>query len=355
VKNGLALSPVNQCLIEKSIAGFKEVEYEVIRDQKDQAIVVCNMENIDPVGIHTGDSIVVAPSMTLAAKEANMLRDVSLKLIRALKIEGGCNVQLALDPESFQYYIIEVNPRVSRSSALASKATGYPIAKIAAKIAVGLTLDEIQNPITETTSAFFEPALDYVVTKIPRFPFDKFVSGDRKLGTQMKATGEIMAIGRNLEESLLKGIRSLEIGNGDFHLPKLEKVDTDDLLVRIQHADDERIFVLAELLRRGITLEEIHDITKIDNFFLRKLQHIIDLENKIKATPMDVEALRYVKQYGFSDLQVARIWNQSEEDIYNLRMQESITPVYKMVDTCAAEVESKAPYFYSAYENENES
>src|SRR5699024_4355057 len=219
----------------------------------------------------------------------------------------------------------------------------------------GLTLDEIQNPITETTSAFFEPALDYVVTKIPRFPFDKFVSGDRKLGTQMKATGEIMAIGRNLEESLLKGIRSLEIGNGDFHLPKLEKVDTDDLLVRIQHADDERIFVLAELLRRGITLEEIHDITKIDNFFLRKLQHIIDLENKIKATPMDVEALRYVKQYGFSDLQVARIWNQSEEDIYNLRMQESITPVYKMVDTCAAEVESKAPYFYSAYENENES
>jgi len=218
VKNGLALSPVNQCLIEKSIAGFKEIEYEVVRDKKDQAIVVCNMENIDPVGVHTGDSIVVAPSVTLSDKEYQMLRRVSLKLIRALEIEGGCNVQLALDPHSFDYYIIEVNPRVSRSSALASKATGYPIAKIAAKIAIGLTLDEIKNPITETTYACFEPALDYIVTKIPRFPFDKFKTGDRRLGTQMKATGEIMAIGRNFEESILKGIRSLEIGNGDFQL-----------------------------------------------------------------------------------------------------------------------------------------
>src|SRR5690625_2158607 len=240
VKNGLALSPVNQCLIEKSIAGFKEIEYEVIRDKKDQAIVVCNMKNIDPVGIHTGDSMVVAPSMTLTDKENKLLRDVSLKLIRALQIEGGCNVQLALNPFSFEYYIIEVNPRVSRSSALASKATGYPIAKIAAKIAVGLTLDEIKNPITETTYAFFEPALDYIVTKIPRFPFDKFVSGDRKLGTQMKATGEIMSIGRNLEESLLKGVRSLEIGNGDFHLSSVAQEKTNNLLNRVQRADEDR-------------------------------------------------------------------------------------------------------------------
>src|SRR5690625_2509199 len=263
VQNGLALSPVSQCLIEKSIAGFKEIEYEVIRDSKDQAIVVCNMENIDPVGVHTGDSIVVAPSMTLSDREYQMLRRVSLKLIRALKIEGGCNVQLALDPNSFQYYIIEVNPRVSRSSALASKATGYPIAKIAAKIAVGLTLDEIINPVTGTTYAFFEPALDYVVTKIPRFPFDKFVSGDRKLGTQMKATGEIMAIGRNLEESILKGIRSLEIGNGDIYLPYLETVPHEELKNRLEHADDERIFILAHLLRKGMSIDTIHEITKI--------------------------------------------------------------------------------------------
>src|SRR5690625_2765228 len=263
VKNGLALSPVSQCLIEKSIAGFKEIEFEVIRDSKDQAIVVCSMENMDPVGIHTGDSIVFAPAVTLTDRENQLLRRVSLKLIRALKIEGGCNVQLALDPHSFRYYIIEVNPRVSRSSALASKATGYPIAKIAAKIAVGKTLDEIINPVTGTTYAFFEPALDYVVTKIPRFPFDKFVSGDRKLGTQMKATGEIMAIGRNLEESLLKGIRSLEIGNGDIFLPSLETATDEELLNRLEHADDERIFVLAHLLREGMSIDTIHEITKI--------------------------------------------------------------------------------------------
>src|SRR5690625_2629423 len=238
VKSGLALSPVSQCLVEKSIAGYKEIEYEVIRDAKDQAIVVCNMENMDPVGIHTGDSIVVAPSVTLSDREYQMLRTVSLKLIRALEIEGGCNVQLALDPHSFDYFIIEVNPRVSRSSALASKATGYPIAKIAAKIAVGLTLDEIKNPITETTYACFEPALDYVVTKFPRFPFDKFTSGDRTLGTQMKATGEIMAIGRNFEESLLKGIRSLEIGTGDFHLERLVNEDESILVERLIAADD---------------------------------------------------------------------------------------------------------------------
>src|SRR5690625_2728158 len=355
VKNGLALSPVNQCLIEKSIVGFKDIEYEVIRDKKDQAIVVCNMENVDPVGIHTGDSIVVAPSVTLSDKEYQMLRRVSLKLIRALEIEGGCNVQLALDPHSFQYYIIEVNPRVSRSSALASKATGYPIAKIAAKIAVGLTLDEIKNPITETTYACFEPQLDYVVTKFPRFPFDKFTSGDRKLGTQMKATGEIMAIGRNLEESFLKGVRSLEVGNGDFHLDKLNDVGQEILLKRVVKADDERMFVLAELLRRGMTIEEIHELTKIDFLFLRKIKHIIDLEDQLKNAKYDQEMLERVKRYGFSDTQIARVWGVVEEEVYEFRKQHQILPVYKMVDTCAAAYESKAPYFYSTYEQENES
>src|SRR5690625_1699273 len=355
VKNGIALSPVGQCLVEKSIAGFKEIEYEVIRDKKDQAIVVCNMENIDPVGIHTGDSIVVAPSITLSDKEYQMLRRVSLKLIRALEIEGGCNVQLALNPHSFEYYIIEVNPRVSRSSALASKATGYPIAKIAAKIAVGLTLDEIKNPITETTYALFEPALDYIVTKIPRFPFDKFVSGDRKLGTQMKATGEIMAIGRNLEESLLKGVRSLEIGNGDLYLPNISSVPTKDLIHRIQLADDERIFVIAELFRSHVTVEVIYEISKIDRLFLNKMKHIIYLESELKKKQQDLEMLKTVKQFGFSDMQIARIWNMTEKEVYDLRMQENILPVYKMVDTCAAQFESTAPYFYSTYEQENRS
>ena len=355
VKNGIALSPVGQCLIEKSIAGFKEIEYEVIRDKKDQAIVVCNMENIDPVGIHTGDAIVVAPSVTLSDREYQMLRRVSLKLIRALEIEGGCNVQLALDPHSYQYYIIEVNPRVSRSSALASKATGYPIAKIAAKIAVGLTLDEITNPITETTSAFFEPALDYVVTKFPRFPFDKFTTGDRKLGTQMKATGEIMAIGRNIEESLLKGVRSLEVGNGDFHLEKLTKEDETVLLERVVKADDERMFVLVELMRRGKTIEEIHELTKIDRLFLRKINHILELEKDLADTKFDTKMLEKVKRYGFSDMQIARVWEVTEQEVYDFRTKENIKPVYKMVDTCAAAHESSAPYFYSTYEEENES
>ncbi len=355
VENGLKLSPVTQCLLEKSIAGFKEIEYEVIRDKKDQAIVVCNMENIDPVGIHTGDSIVVAPSVTLSDKEYQMLRNVSLKLIRALEIEGGCNVQLALDPHSFEYCIIEVNPRVSRSSALASKATGYPIAKIAAKIAIGLTLDEIKNPITDTTYACFEPALDYIVTKIPRFPFDKFKTGDRRLGTQMKATGEIMAIGRNFEESILKGIRSLEIGNGDFHLPYLKEVDEAILWDRLIAADDERIFVLAELLRRGRTIEAIHEDTKIDYFFLRKFKHIIDLEHELTKQPFDEQGLLKAKGYGFSDQQLARIWQSTETDIYYQRMAANMTPVFKMVDTCAAAFDSTAPYFYSTYEEENES
>ena len=355
VQNGLKLSPVSQCLIEKSIAGYKEIEYEVIRDKKDQAIVVCNMENMDPVGIHTGDSIVFAPSVTLSDRENQLLRAVSLKLIRALEIEGGCNVQLALDPHSFQYYIIEVNPRVSRSSALASKATGYPIAKIAAKIAVGLTLDEIINPVTGTTFACFEPALDYVVTKIPRFPFDKFVSGDRKLGTQMKATGEIMAIGRNIEESLLKGIRSLEIGNGDLFLQNLESISEEEIKNRLEHADDERIFVIAHALRRGMTIDEIYHITKIDPLFLRKMNHIIELEKEAVANPFHKDMLEKMKQFGFSDIQIARLWETTEEKIYEYRNENNIFPVYKKVDTCAGSVESTAPYFYSTYEQENES
>ncbi|MEI3606702.1 carbamoyl-phosphate synthase large subunit [Pseudogracilibacillus sp. SE30717A] len=355
VQNGLALSPVSQCLIEKSIAGFKEIEYEVIRDAKDQAIVVCDMENIDPVGIHTGDSIVVAPSVTLSDSESELLRNVSLKLIRALQIEGGCNVQLAKDPYSSKYYIIEVNPRVSRSSALASKATGYPIAKIAAKIAVGLTLDEINNPLTGKTFAGYEPVLDYVVTKIPRFPFDKFVAGDRKLGTQMKATGEIMAIGRNLEESLLKGVRSLEIGNGDLYLPNLESLTLEELKKRLEYADDERVFILAEALRQGISVEEIYQITKIDRLFLSKFNHIIQLEKEAATSPFNKEIVLKVKHYGFSDIQLARLWQTTEEKVYAFRMTEGIQPVFKKVDTAAATEVPAAPYFYSTYEQENES
>ncbi|MDX8044955.1 carbamoyl-phosphate synthase large subunit [Gracilibacillus sp. S3-1-1] len=354
-KSGLALSPVDQCLIERNIAGFKEIEYEVMRDRNDQAIVVCNMENIDPVGIHTGDSIVVAPSQTLSDREYQMLRSASLKIIRALEIEGGCNVQLALDPDSFQYYIIEVNPRVSRSSALASKATGYPIAKIAAKISIGMTLDEIINPITGTTFALYEPALDYVVTKFPRFPFDKFVLGNRKLGTQMKATGEVMAVGRNFEESFLKGIRSLDISGEDFYLPKLSEQSLEVLKDRLVDADDERIYVLAEVLRKGMSVEEIFQMTKIDRFFLNKLKKMIDFEAKLADIPQNLDLLKEAKILGLSDPHIARIWNVDVDDIYHLRKSENMLPVYKMVDTCAAEFESATPYFYSAYEEENES
>ena len=353
--NGLSLSPVNQCLIEKNIAGYKEIEYEVMRDKDDQAIVVCNMENVDPVGIHTGDSIVVAPSQTLSDREYQSLRNASLKIIRALKIEGGCNVQLALDPYSFNYYIIEVNPRVSRSSALASKATGYPIAKMAAKIAVGLTLDEIINPITGTTYACFEPALDYVVAKIPRFPFDKFITGDRSLGTQMKATGEIMAIGRNFEEALLKGVRSLDAGTEELWLENLIEVPDETLKERIQKADDERIFVLAEMFRRGMTVDEAFEITKIDRFFLIKMENLIQLEQQLAAHPFAIDLLQKAKERGFSDTHIARLWNVTDDEIYKKRLSEGVTPVYKMVDTCAAEFESKTPYFYSTYEEENES
>ncbi|MBM7571760.1 carbamoyl-phosphate synthase large subunit [Aquibacillus albus] len=354
-RNGLALSPVNQCLIERNIAGFKEVEYEVMRDNNDQAIVVCNMENIDPVGIHTGDSIVTAPSQTLSDREYQMLRNASLKIIRALKIEGGCNVQLALDPDSFQYYIIEVNPRVSRSSALASKATGYPIAKIAAKIAVGLTLDEIINPITGTTYACYEPALDYVVTKLPRFPFDKFASGNRTLGTQMKATGEVMAIGRTFEESLLKGVRSVDISGEDLWIESLTDLTEEELKTRLIKPDDERIYILAEAIRRGFTVDELFELTKIDRYFLTKMQKVINLEQSLISEQGSHSLLLEAKQSGFSDAQVARLWNMEVDDIYQLRMELGMHPVYKMVDTCAAEFESETPYFYSTYEEENES
>lgn len=355
VASGLKHSPVNQCLLEKSIAGFKEIEYEVMRDGNDNAIVVCNMENFDPVGVHTGDSIVVAPSQTLSDREYQLLRNVSLKIIRALGIEGGCNVQLALDPYSFNYYIIEVNPRVSRSSALASKATGYPIAKLAAKIAVGLTLDEMLNPVTGKTYASFEPALDYIVTKIPRWPFDKFESGNRSLGTQMKATGEVMAIGRTFEESLLKAIRSLEAGVHHFELNGSAEISNELLEKRICKAGDERLFYIAEAFKRGITVETIHQWSQIDLFFLHKLHGIIEFETKLASNPMDMEILKEAKQKGFSDKKIAELWDQKEKDIYNLRKKLGMVPVYKMVDTCAAEFESETPYYYGTYEDENES
>ncbi|MGG0382294.1 carbamoyl-phosphate synthase large subunit [Priestia filamentosa] len=355
VTSGLKLSPVTQCLLEKSIAGFKEVEYEVMRDSNDNAIVVCNMENIDPVGIHTGDSIVVAPSQTLSDREYQLLRNASLKIIRALKIEGGCNVQLALDPYSFNYYIIEVNPRVSRSSALASKATGYPIAKLAAKIAVGLTLAEMKNPVTGRTYACFEPALDYIVTKIPRFPFDKFESANRKLGTQMKATGEVMSIGRTFEESLLKAVRSLESKVYHLTLNEAENIHNELLEKRICTAGDERLFYVGEALRRGYTIDQIHEFSKIDLFFLKKMENIIKFEKEVQENQNDYTVLKKAKEMGFSDKEIAKLWKTSERDVYEFRKENKLFPVYKTVDTCAAEFESQTPYFYGTYEEENES
>lgn len=354
-KNGIKLSPVTQCLIERSISGFKEIEYEVMRDAADNALVVCNMENFDPVGIHTGDSIVFAPTQTLSDIENQMLRDASLKIIRALKIEGGCNVQLALDPHSFKYYVIEVNPRVSRSSALASKATGYPIAKLAAKIAVGLTLDEMINPVTGSTYAMFEPALDYVVAKIPRFPFDKFEHGERRLGTQMKATGEVMAIGRNIEESLLKACRSLEIGVYHNEMPELFEASDDQLFEKIVKAQDDRLFYISEAIRRGISIEEIADLTNIDIFFLDKLLHIYELEQALALKVGDLSLLKEAKRHGFADRKIAELWGMNDDEIREVRLANNILPVYKMVDTCAAEFESTTPYFYSTYAFENES
>ncbi len=352
MKNALKLSPVRQVLVEKSIKGYKEIEYEVIRDKNDTAITICNMENIDPVGIHTGDSIVVAPSQTLTNKEYQLLRDSSLKIIRALKIEGGCNVQFALDPHSFKYYIIEVNPRVSRSSALASKASGYPIARVSTKIAIGMTLDEIQ---IANTPASFEPALDYIVTKMPRFPFDKFSDASNILSTQMKATGEVMSIGRTIEESLLKAVRSLEIGVCHLYMDKFSNKTQEELMEYIKLGTDERIFAIAELLRRGTDPGLINNATKIDMLFLDKIKKIVNFEQELKENIMNIDVLKEAKRIGFSDKYIAKLWDKDETDIYNLRQENKIYPVYKMIDTCSSEFESYVPYFYSTYEDENES
>ena len=365
MKKALALSPVHQVLVEKSIKGYKEIEYEVMRDANDTALVVCNMENLDPVGIHTGDSIVVAPSQTLTNKEYHMLRDSALKIIRALGVEGGCNCQFALDPQSFNYYVIEVNPRVSRSSALASKASGYPIARVSAKIAVGMNLDEIQ---LANTPACFEPALDYVVTKMPRFPFDKFTLASNVLSTQMKATGETMSVGRTFEESLLKAIRSLEDGKNHIHLEKFDVKSLSDkpepdnrteaiekLLKYIEDGTDDRIYALSQLIWLGVDLQVIMNRTGIDMFFLDKIKNIVDFEKRLEGAEIDKETLYDAKKMGFSDSYIAELTGLTEDQVWNKRRELGIRPVYKMIDTCASEFESYVPYFYSTYEEENES
>lgn len=363
VQAGIRYSPIGQCLVEKSIAGMKEVEYEVMRDANDNCIVVCNMENFDPVGVHTGDSIVVAPSQTLSDREYQMLRSASLKIIRALNIEGGCNVQFALDPQSYQYYVIEVNPRVSRSSALASKATGYPIAKMAAKIAMGYTLDEIVNPVTGQTYACFEPTLDYIVAKIPRWPFDKFISANRKLGTQMKATGEVMAIGRTFEEAIHKAVRSLEIGVHRIHLKDAEHIEDSVLDERLTKADDERLFLVAEAFRRGYSLEQIQQLTNIDWWFLDKIERIVAYESVLSSEDtLSDDTLYMAKRLGFTDRSIAELRNinhpedpfNNEHSIRAYRKEHNMMPVFKMVDTCAAEFEATTPYYYSTFETENE-
>lgn len=357
VKGGLKESAINQCLIEKSIAGFKEIEYEVMRDSQNTCITICNMENIDPVGIHTGDSIVVAPSQTLTDDEYQMLRSASIKIISELGIIGGCNIQFALDPKSKNYYLIEVNPRVSRSSALASKATGYPIARMAAKLAVGYTLSEIINPVTGDTFASFEPALDYVIVKFPKWAFDKFPAADRKLGTQMKATGEVMGIDRNLERALLKAVHSLEIKGNDLKNPALIGKSADSLEAMLKEQTDERFFIIMELIRREYSLEALHSITKIDYFYLYLFQGLVELENKIASLTFEEatkDDLQLFKEKGFSDSYLASEWNVSEQEIRGRRKKIGILPVYKMVDTCAAEFEAQSNYYYSSYFGENE-
>ena len=351
---GIKLSPIHQILVERSVAGWKEIEYEVMRDRADNCIIVCNMENIDPVGVHTGDSIVVAPSQTLNDTQYQMLRTASVDIIRYLEIEGGCNVQYALDPYSNQYYVIEVNPRVSRSSALASKATGYPIAKVAAKVAIGMTLDEITNAVTGETKACFEPSLDYVVTKFPRWPFEKFNLADRTLGTQMKATGEVMAIDRTLEGSLLKAIRSLEIGLDHIELKKIAHETPEQLIERLQLVDDERLYVIAQALRAGISVEKICYITKITSFFINKIKNIVMVEKDLTANGLTESNLRLAKKYSFPDKVIARYANCSPEDVLAKRNELHIHPTYKYVDTCAAEFEAHTPYYYSAYATEDE-
>ena len=348
--NAFRLSPVHQVLVEKSVKGYKEIEFEVMRDSTDHAITICGMENIDPVGVHTGDSIVVAPILTLSDHDMKMLNDSAIKIIKELKIEGGCNVQFALNPNSSEYFLIEVNPRVSRSSALASKASGYPIARVTAKIAVGMTLEEIK--IANTTAAF-EPSLDYVVAKLPRFPFDKFSSASNTLGTQMKATGEVMGIGSNLEECLLKSVRSLEIGACHFHLPKFDKKSTEELLEYIKEFRDDNIFAITELIRRGVSTEKLHEITMITEYFLKSLEKIVAMENKLRENKENLDVLKEAKKMGFGDKFIAKLWGVPEIDVYNLRKEKGIFPIYRMVDTC--HTGAYIPYFYSSYEGENAS
>ena len=358
LSQGLHLSRVGQVLLEKSIKGWKEIEFEVMRDGAGNCITVCSMENIDPVGVHTGDSIVVAPALTLADKEYQMLRKAAIDIINSIEIKGGCNVQFALDPESFNYAVIEINPRVSRSSALASKATGYPIAKIAAKIALGYNLDEIKNAVTGKTYACFEPAIDYVVTKIPKWPFDKFFGAKRNLGTKMMATGEIMAIGNTLESSLLKGIRSLEIKQYTLERKSSKKRTTVELKQRVIVPDDERLFDLAELIRRNYNMEKLAEITGMDPFFLQKIKNIVDAEEELKQyklADLNYDILKKYKKMGFSDKGISELIGCDADEVYNLRKSLGIIPVYKMVDTCAGEFEAVSPYYYSTYDETTES
>ena len=352
--NGLRLSRVSQCLIERCIAGWKEIEYEVMRDSAGNCITVCNMENLDPVGVHTGDSIVVAPSQTLSDKEYQMLRSSALNIITALNIEGGCNVQYALNPNSFEYCVIEVNPRVSRSSALASKATGYPIAKLAAKIALGYTLDEIKNAVTGKTYASYEPTLDYVVCKIPKWPFDKFVDASRKLGTQMKATGEVMSICNTFEGALMKALRSLEQNVFYLHLDAFTKLTHDELKQKLKDVDDQRIFAVAESLRKGITEQEIHEITKIDVWFIDKIKHLVEMEERIKTEELTVDLLKQAKRLQFPDRVIAELTGKTEQEIHQMRKENNIVSAYKVVDTCAAEFDAQTPYYYSIQGGVNE-
>ncbi|MBP3316865.1 MAG: carbamoyl-phosphate synthase large subunit [Alistipes sp.] len=352
MRNALILSPVHQVLVEKSIKGYKEIEFEVMRDKNDTAIAICSMENIDPVGIHTGDSMVIAPAQTLTDKEYQLLRNSALKIIRELKIEGGCNVQFALDPLSFKYYIIEVNPRVSRSSALASKASGFPIARVTAKIAVGLTLDEI---MIAGRPACFEPALDYVVLKVARFPFDKFSDASNELGTQMKATGEVMSIGRTIEEGMLKALRSLETGVCHLYHKKFDDWKADALLEYIRKGTDDRFYAIAQLIRLGVDLLIIYNHTKIDMLFLEKMKNIVELEKVVAANVGCVDTLKEAKRMGFSDKYIGQLWGMTEAEVYLLRKKENVFPVYKIIDSCAGEIDTYVPYFYSTYEQENES
>ena len=353
--SGLYLSRVHQVLIEKCVSGWKEIEFEVMRDRKGNCITICSMENLDPVGVHTGDSIVVAPAQTLADKEYQMLRTSSIKIISALKIEGGCNVQFALNPNSFEYAVIEVNPRVSRSSALASKATGYPIAKVSSKIAIGYTLDEIKNEVTGKTFACFEPVLDYVIVKIPKWPFNKFRTASRDLGTQMKATGEVMAIAPSIEQALMKAIRSLEENLDSLEMEKLKEYSTEKILEQLKTVDNERIWVIAEGLRRGITIDEIHSITKIDKFFINKIDRLVRMEDRLQNEELTLELLLKAKQMGYTDKVISRLTKISEEEIKNKRLQNGIVANFKMVDTCSNEFEAQTPYYYSSFDEGNES